>query len=101
MIEGLQGEILLAGVVAEESSALLGDMIANRAAEHGIAVFEGVERGAEGYRAVNVEVDFALDVSEGAEVKREGDADHVMGDSFRSRLRSRSRSRSGWAEART
>src|ERR1700722_6671641 len=49
LIRRLVGPILLAGEEAQEGAALQSDVIANRAAQHGIAGLERVERRAQRY----------------------------------------------------
>jgi hypothetical protein len=44
------GEIFFAAEDAQEGAALVGDLVANGAAQHGVAGFEGVEDGALGDR---------------------------------------------------
>ena len=71
------GEILLAGVEADEVAPLAGGVVADGAAEHGVAGFEGVEDGAQRDGSGDVELHFAGDAGEGFQVVGDDDADHV------------------------
>jgi hypothetical protein len=88
----LMGEVLLAGVKPEERSPLARDMIADRAAEHGIAGFQGAQHRVLRDRRLDFELHLALDTGEDAEVIRKDDADHWLG---RRRAGERGKSRSG------
>ena len=70
------GEILLAGVEADEVAALAGGVVADGTAEHGVAGFQGVEDGAQRDRWGNVELHLAGDAGEGFQVVGDDDADH-------------------------
>jgi hypothetical protein len=70
------GEVLFAGEEADERAALLGDVVADCAAEHGVAGLEGVEGGAQGGGAGDVKMHLAVDVGQDAQVLGEDDADH-------------------------
>jgi len=77
------GEILLAGVEADEVAALAGGVVADGAAEHGVAGFQGVEDGAQRDGWGNVELDLAGDAGEGFQVVGDNDADHgAVGQTF-------------------
>jgi hypothetical protein len=75
-VGGFVRKIFGTGEEAKERAALLGDMVANGAAEHGVGGFEGVESGAEGDGRLDVEFDFAGDFGEIAEMRRKDDANH-------------------------
>ena len=70
------GEIFLTGEKADQGATLFGGLIADGAAEHGIFLLEGVEDGALGDGSGHIEMDFAIDAGEGAEMMGEDDADH-------------------------
>ena len=55
---------------------LLGDVIADCAAEHGVAGFEGIQNRSLGDGAGDFELHFAVGAREGAEMGGEDDADH-------------------------
>jgi hypothetical protein len=69
-------EVFGTGEEAKEGTALLGEMVANGAAEHGVGGFESVQRRAEGDGRLDVEFDFAVDFGEIAEMRRKDDANH-------------------------
>jgi hypothetical protein len=69
-------EILLAGEEAKEGAALFGDVIANRALQHGIAGFERVEDRSLRDGAVDFDFNFVADAGEGAKMLWKFDADH-------------------------
>ena len=86
-VDGVVGEVLLAGEEAQEGAALEGDVVADSAAEHGVGGFEGVESGADGGWGGDFDLYFvAGDAGQGAEVGREFDAD---GGHLRDKNRSR------------
>jgi hypothetical protein len=70
------GEVFGAGEEAEEWAALEGIVIADCAAEHGIAGFEFIEDRAESGRSGEFERDLAVHVSQCAEMGGENDANH-------------------------
>jgi hypothetical protein len=70
------GEIFLAGEESQERPALLRAVIANRAAQHGIARFQRVEHRSLRDRALDLYFDLTADVCECSEVLREFDSDH-------------------------
>ena len=79
----------------DEGAALLGDLVADGAAEHRIAGFEGVEDAALGRGPLDFELDLAFDAGEGAQVEGDDDADHGnflvdFEPSRKSRIRSKS-----------
>ena len=73
------GEILFAGEEPQEGAAALRDVVADRAAELGVAGFEGVEDRALRDEAADVELHFGADVGQCLQVIREDDADHGLG----------------------
>ena len=75
-VGGVVGEVLIAGVEADHGAAFEGGVVAEGAGEGGEFLFEGVEDAGGGDRGIELELDFALDVGEGAEVDGEDDADH-------------------------
>src|SRR5437899_1965604 len=70
------GPILLAGEEPHERSALAGDLVADRPAEHRIAGLERVEDRALRDLTLDVELHLAVDVCEGPQMGREHDSDH-------------------------
>jgi len=64
----LEGIIFGASEEAEEWAALQGDVVADGAAEHRVAGFEGVEDGTLGDRAEDFELDLGAAVGQGAEM---------------------------------
>src|SRR5262245_12212911 len=75
-VRRIVGKVLFAGVEAQERTALFRDMIANRAAQHGIARFEGIEDRALSDRAGDFELHFAVDGCQGLQMIGKNDADH-------------------------
>lgn len=75
-VGGFVGEIFGAGEEAEEGAALKGVVIANGAAEHGVAGFEGVEDGSLGDGTDDFQADLAAHVSKRAKMRRKFNADH-------------------------
>lgn len=75
-IERRESKVLFAGVVPQERSPLLRDVVANRAAEHRVAGLQRVEYRADCDRRLNVELHLGRDVSEHAQVIRNFDSDH-------------------------
>ena len=72
------GPVLLAGEEAQERAPLLRPMIADGAAQHGIASLQCVEDGALRDWAVDFERYFAADVSQGSQVLRKFDSNHCI-----------------------
>jgi hypothetical protein len=72
-------KILLTSEEAQERTTLLRRMIADGAAEHRVARFEGIEHGTLRDRPVEFEHDLvlALEVRQGPQVMREFDADRA------------------------
>ena len=69
-------EIFAAGEEAQERATGLGDVVADRATQHRVATFERVDDGALRDGRLKVELDFAIDAREAAQVRREKDANH-------------------------
>ena len=70
------GHVLLAGKESYKRPALLGDMIADRPAEHRIPCFERVENRTLCYRSVDLKLNLAFNVSQGSQMEWQHDADH-------------------------
>ena len=75
-VRGLVGQILLAGEEAQERPTLLRDLIADRAAQHGIACLKRVENRSQRDRAVELKFHFASDVRQRSQMLRDYDSDH-------------------------
>ena len=71
------GQVLLAGEEAQERPALLCDVVADGAAQHGIAGLERVEDRALRDLSLDLEHQLAADVRQVAQMWREYDSDHV------------------------
>ena len=71
------GQIFLAGEEAQERPALLGDVIADGTAQHGIAGFECIEDRALRDRTYDFEFDLAADVSQRSKVLRKFYSNHA------------------------
>lgn len=67
-VQGLMGNVFFAGEEAQERAALLGDVVADGAAEHGITGFEGIQNGAGRDLACNVQLNVTFDLSESAQM---------------------------------
>jgi hypothetical protein len=80
------GKIFLAGEEAEEGAALLGDVVADCALQHGIAGFEGVEDGADRDGAFDFERDFSWDLRECAQMRGKDDMDHSKDPALKRRI---------------
>ncbi len=76
-IRRIVGQVLLTGKEAEEGSAVERNVVADGAAKHGIAGFQGVEDGLHGDRAVHFELDLPADAGKGAEMIWKDDSDHA------------------------
>src|SRR5438128_9477611 len=76
-VRRLMGQILLAGEEAQEGSALLRDMVANGAAQHGIVSLERVEDRALRDRAFDLERHLCTGVRQVSQMWWKYDADHV------------------------
>ena len=72
----LVGEVFFAGEEAQKGAALLRVVIADGAAQHGIAGLERVQHRALRDRALDVERHLAADVRQGSEMEGEDNADH-------------------------
>jgi hypothetical protein len=70
------GKVFRTSEETQEGSALLGHMVADRAAKHGIRRFEGIEHGTDRDWSLHLEDDFVIDVSECTKRWREDDSDH-------------------------
>ena len=71
------GEILFAGEEAQKRPALLRDLVADGAAQHGIPGLESVKHRALRDRSFDVELHFVADVRQSSEVLRDGDSNHI------------------------
>src|ERR1700728_4148871 len=69
-------DVFLAGEEAQEGAALQGEVIADRAPQHGVAGFEGVEDRLQRDGAIDFERYFLVDMRQGAQMRREHDLDH-------------------------
>src|SRR5262245_18482448 len=69
-------QIFLASEEPDERPPLQGDMVANRAPQHGIPRFEGVEHRYHRRRAVHFELHFAVHARQRAQMKRKLHPDH-------------------------
>ena len=70
------GQIFFAGKKSQEGTALLRDVIADCAAQHGISDFERIEDRAHRHRALDRELDIATNLRQGSKMGREYDSDH-------------------------
>jgi hypothetical protein len=75
-IRRLKGVVFPASEEAQERTALLGDMIADRAAQHRILGLEGVEHGTLSDRTFDVELHFRTDARQRPQMSGEYDANH-------------------------
>src|SRR5437899_12059840 len=75
-VRRLMGQILLTGEEAQERPALLRDVVADGAAQHGIAGLERVEDRALRDLALDLEHQLAADVRQVSQMWREYDSDH-------------------------
>src|SRR6267378_7154048 len=75
-IRRLKRIVLFAGEEAQERTALLGDMIADRAAQHRILGFESVEHRALRDRTFDVELHLGADARQRPQMSGEYDANH-------------------------
>src|SRR6266849_1591166 len=75
-VQGLVGQIPLAGEEPQERPALLGDVVPDRPAQHGIARLERVEHRRPCDRAGNFEQHVVFDVRQRPQMRRECDPDH-------------------------
>jgi len=72
----LVGQIFLAGEEAQERSALLGDVVANRPTQHGISGFKCIEDRAQRGPALDFELHFAANVRQRPQMLRKHDPNH-------------------------
>lgn len=91
-------EILSAGEEAKEVAAGEGGVVADGAAEDGVAGFEGIEDGAYGYGTFELEFNFAADTGEGSQVCGQFKADASHGSVWTSTESTAGRSRTMGAQ---
>src|SRR5437773_12138366 len=72
----LKGIIFLASEEPQKGTALVGDMIADRAAQHGILRLEGIEHRPLRDRTFDGDLHFGAVARQRAQVSRKHDADH-------------------------
>ncbi len=88
--EGLVGrlmrDVFVAGEESQEGPPLLRAVIADRAAEHGVAGFQGVENRSLRRFARDWEFNFAVDLGERSQMQRQDDANHDWGISAQTSL---------------
>ena len=75
-VRRLMGQILLAGEEPQERPALLGDLVADRPAQHGIAGLERVEDRALRHLTFDVELHLAADARQHPQMIRKHHSDH-------------------------
>jgi len=75
-VRRLMGQILLAGEEPQERSALLGDLVAYRSAQHRIASLERVEDRALRHLTFDLELYLAADVRQRPQMIRKHHSDH-------------------------
>src|SRR6266550_8441489 len=73
----LVGEVFFAGEEAQERAALLGDVVADGAAQHGIARLERVQHRALRGRTLDLERHLAADMRQVSEMEGEDNSDHL------------------------
>jgi hypothetical protein len=71
------GQIFFAGEEAQERPALLRDLIANSAAQHGIAGFQRVQHRALRHWSFDFNLHLNVDVRQSSQMLRQCDSDHV------------------------
>src|SRR5207302_5018658 len=76
-VRWVMSQVPLACEEPQERPALRGDVVADRAAQHGITRLERVQRRVPGDPAGHVERHLAFHLRQGAQVRREHDADHA------------------------
>lgn len=76
LVRRLVRQIILTGEEPHEGPTLLRDVVADRAAKHWIPGFQSIQHGTLSYRAVDLDLNFAVDVSEGSKMGRKNDSDH-------------------------
>jgi hypothetical protein len=69
-VRRLMGEIFLAGEKSQKWPALFRAVVADGAAQHGIARFERVQHRALGYLALDLELDLAANLRQGSQMWR-------------------------------
>src|SRR5947209_9936523 len=69
-------QVLLAGEKSQECAALLGNMIADGAAQHGVAPFQSIEDRALCHRALDVQLHFIANLRQVAQMIRKYYPDH-------------------------
>ena len=70
------GKILTTGEEPQKGPTLLGDVIADRTAQHRVADFKRVDDRTLGGQTLNVKLDLSVDVRESPEMRRELNSDH-------------------------
>ncbi len=75
-VRGVMRQIFLAGEEAQEGAALERDVVADGAAQYGIAGLEGVEHRTQRRRRRHLERHLVLHPGQRAQVRRQQDADH-------------------------
>src|SRR5688572_8905715 len=75
-VRRLVGQVLLAGEEPHERSPLVGHVVADRPAQHGMVALERVEDRALRGRSVDVELQLPVDARERPQVRRQHDPDH-------------------------
>ena len=76
MVGRFEGPILAAGKKSQEGPALQGDVVADGAAQHGVASLERVQNGALGDLAVDLDAHLGADVRQRAQMRREYNSNH-------------------------
>src|SRR5436305_14513573 len=76
-VRWVMSQVPLARKEPQERPALLGDVVADRAAQHGITRLERVQHRVPGDPAGHLERHLAFHLRQGAQVRREHDADHA------------------------
>ncbi len=76
MVGRFEGPILTAGEKSQEGPALEGDVVADGAAEHGVAGLKRVEDGTRGDLAVDLDAHLGAGVGQGSQMRREHNSNH-------------------------
>ena len=71
-----EDRILAAGKKSEEGPALKSDIVADGAAEHGVASLQRVQNGALGDLAVDLDAHLGAGVRQGAQMRRKHNSNH-------------------------
>src|ERR1700745_2037102 len=87
------GQVLLARVAADERPPASGRPVPDRAAQHRIALLQGIQEGALGEDAGYVQPDLAVDLGQVLQVRRQHDPDLGHGRTWTSTERTAGRSR--------